>query len=137
MLNNPMVLAAITAIGFGGWPLIVRNAGLSTIWLAILVSLGSFLAVMAGSPTFNFGGTPSSRALMIGLFAGLLNGTAFLTYSKLIVSQEWNLSVYIPMVVGMMLLIPVIGGVTIFAEPITPSKTAGVIAILVGIWLLR
>ena len=136
MLNNPMVLAVITAIGFGGWPLITRNVGVSPIWTAIIVSSFTFIAVIAGSPAFNFGGNPMTRAIVLCTIAGLINGVAFLAYTKLVTTISWDLSVYVPISLSMMLLIPFFGG-WFLGEEMTISKLAGVAAILVGVYLLR
>lgn len=135
-MNNPMVLALISAIGFGAWPLVSRGSGLSPIWTAITLSVATAMTILAGSPVFR-GGSISTKAILIGLVAGLLNGLATLTYSQLISNKEWDISIYIPLTVGLMLVTLAVGGVVFFSESVTPSKVAGIIAILAGVYLLR
>lgn len=50
VMNNPLFLVLLTATGYGIWPLVSRLSGLSPIWIAITVSVGTAAVAVVGSP---------------------------------------------------------------------------------------
>ncbi|MBI4085030.1 MAG: hypothetical protein HY432_00795 [Candidatus Liptonbacteria bacterium] len=133
----PFVLATISALGFS-WPLVSKAAQLTPIMTAIMYVIGTAVAVGAGSQFFEFGAVPSTKAVFLGIVAGLLNGVAMISYSMLISNNEkWDMSVYLPLVIGLMLIFITLGGIFFFKEAATYSKMAGIVAILIGVYLLR
>ncbi len=138
-MNNSALLAVlITALGFGLWPLVARFAALSPIATALFASAGSFVVIVAGMrlPMFTYGQT-SGGAVLICLVGGILNGIGFLAYSYIISNREWNLSLYIPVVVVLMSVITVIGGMVLFHEPVTAQKVVGILLAIAAIWVLN
>ncbi len=130
-----IVLVLITAIGFGVWPLLARYAGLSSIATALLIALGTLFPVMIGARfmPFNYGQT-SGRAIVIGLLGGVINGVAFLAYSRVVSNPELNLSVYIPAMVLISVFVTVVGSAFFFGETISINKVAGFILMSAAIY---
>lgn len=137
MFQNPFFLSLVAALGFGGWPLIARAVGIPPFGIAVILSIGTVAAVTAVGPMMFTWSAVSRKMIYVGLIAGVINGISFLAYSKLIANTEWDISVYIPLVITLMLLIPVIGGPIFFGESISLNKALGVTSILIGVYLIR
>ena len=137
MFQNPFFLSLVTAIGFGGWPLVARAIGIPPFGIAVILSIGTVAAVTAVGPLMFTWDTVSRKMVYIGLIAGAINGVSFLAYSRLVSSTEWDISTYVPIATALMLIIPVIGGPLFLNETLTMNKVVGTISILIGVYLLR
>ena len=137
MFQNPFFLSLVAAIGFGGWPLAARAAGIPPFGIAVILSIGTVAAVTAVGPIMFTWDSVSRKMVYIGLLAGVINGVSFLAYSRLVSNPAWDISVYVPLAIALMLIIPVIGGPLFFNESVTINKVLGVLAILVGVYLIR
>ena len=135
-MNNPWLFTIITALGFGGWPLVARYAGLPPITTSLVVSGSTFLFVLAAalSPMFKLDSAPSGL-LMLGLLAGAINGIGFIAYTFLVSNQQWA-SVYIPITLTLMIAIIALGGVIFFQDSVSLNKVLGWTFAAIGIWLL-
>ena len=137
MFQNPFFLSLVAAVGFGGWPLVARAAGIPPFGIAVILSIGTVAAVTAVGPIMFTWDAVTKKMIYVGLLAGLINGVSFLAYSKLVSNPAWDISTYVPLAIALMLIIPVIGGPIFFGECLTGNKILGVIAILVGVYLIR
>ena len=137
MLQSPLFLSFVTALGFGGWPLVARAIGLPPLGIAILLSVGTLALVSFVGPVFFPWTTISGKTIFLGLGIGVINGFAFLAYSKLVATLEWDVSTYVPVALALMLIVPAIGGPLFFKEDFSVEKFAGIVSILIGIYLLR
>ncbi|HAT68529.1 MAG: hypothetical protein A2481_02290 [Candidatus Yonathbacteria bacterium RIFOXYC2_FULL_47_9] len=137
MFQNPFFLSLVTAIGFGGWPLVARAIGIPPFGIAVILSIGTVAAVTAVGPLMFTWDTVSRKMVYIGLIAGAINGVSFLAYSRLVSSTEWDISTYVPIATALMLIIPVIGGPLFLNETLTMNKVVGTISILIGVYLIR
>src|SRR3989339_1835367 len=131
MFHNPFFLLLVTALGFGGWPLVVRAAGIPPFGIAVILSIGTVAAVTAVGPIMFTWDAVSRKMVYIGLIAGAINGVSFLAYSRLVSSTEWDISTYVPIATALMLIIPVIGGPLFLNETLTMNKVVGTISILI------
>ena len=137
MLQNPFFLSFVIAIGLGGWPLAARAAGIPPFGIAVILSIGTVAAVTAVGPMMFTWDAVTKKMVYIGLLAGLINGVSFLAYSKLVSNPAWDISLYVPLAIAMMLIVPVIGGPLFFGESMSPNKWLGIILILAGIYCIR
>jgi drug/metabolite transporter (DMT)-like permease len=137
MFQNPVFLALVAAFGFGGWPLVARAAGIPPFGIAVILSIGTVAAVTAVGPIMFTWDAVSRRMIYIGLIAGVINGISFLAYSRLVSNPAWDISTYVPLAIALMLIVPVVGGPLFFGERLTGNKILGVIAILIGVYLIR
>lgn len=137
MLQNPFFLSLIAAVGFGGWPLVARAAGIPPFGIAVILSIGSVAAVTAVGPIMFTWDAVTRKMIYVGLLAGVINGISFLAYSKLVSNTAWDISTYVPLVIALMLIVPVIGGPLFFYENFSQSKAFGILAILLGVYLIR
>ncbi len=138
-MNSSALLAVlITALGFGLWPLIARFAALSPIATALYASIGTVVVIAFGMrlPMFTYGQT-SGGTILLCLLGGLLNGIGFLAYSFIISNRDWNLSLYIPIVVVLMSVMTVVGGMILFHEAVTAQKVIGILLAIAAIWALN
>ncbi|MHB1118419.1 MAG: hypothetical protein ACYCZ7_02785 [Minisyncoccota bacterium] len=137
MFQNPFSLSLVVALGFGGWPLIVRAAGIPPLGIAVILSIGTLASVTTVGPFLFSWDAVTRKMIYIGLLAGAVNGISFLAYSKLVANPAWDISVYVPIAIALMLIVPALGGTIFFGENFSATKTLGVLTILIGVYLLR
>ncbi len=132
---NPLILALISAAGFGLWPSIARVSGLNPILTAIIVGSATLIPAIFAIP-FSETGRVSASALFVCVFAGIINGVGFIAYAKLVSNAELSLSLYVPVTIINSLIVAVAAGILIFHEPITAQKITGIILAAAATWLL-
>lgn len=135
MTTQALFYSIITGVFFGIWPLISRTTGLSTMWTAMTVTVGTAIIVICGiTKELQL---PPTRSLLIGTFAGLVSGLGLLTYGKLISnSQQWDMSITIPISLIVTPMVIIFGGWFFFHETITPTKAIGSGLGLIAIYLM-
>ncbi len=79
----------------------------------------------------------STKGVILCLAAGLVNALGVAAYSRLLSTTNWNLTKYIPLSFGLMIMIAVLGGVVVFREAVTTQKLVGIGLVIVSAWLLR
>lgn len=134
-MDSGIVLVAITALGFGAWPLVGRASGANQAWVTTIVMAVSTI-VIALAHTSRFTELPTQRALFALTLAGLFNGVSMITYGRLLIGTQFSLSIVIPTILLLMTLITVVGGIAFFGEQLTTSKTIGILLAGVATWLL-
>lgn len=134
-MSSEIVLVAITALGFGAWPLIGRASGANQAWVTTIVMVISTV-VIALAHTSRFSDIPTRNALLALTFAGLFNGVSMVTYGRLLMGTQFSLSIVIPTILLLMTLITVVGGIAFFDEQLTTSKTIGILFAGIATWLL-
>ena len=132
MTIQALLYSISTGVCFGVWPLISRMAGLSTMWTAMTITVGTAIIVVFGiTQELQL---PPTKNLFIGIIAGLFSGLGLLTYGKLISnSNQWAMSVTIPISLIITPIVIIAGGWFFFNETITPTKVLGSIF---GIYLM-
>lgn len=133
VVNNPLFLCVISALGFGSWPLIARTTTINPGWLSIAICLGT---MMTSSVTMNRA-LPNSKAFLILIGAGMINGIGLLAYSKLLTMQNTDVSRLIPIAVALGAVTTAVGACIVFGEPITIRKVSGVGLAFVAVYLLH
>lgn len=136
-MSSPFAFVLLSAFTFAAWPIVGRFSGLSAIWVSTVVSLSTLVLVVAAKPLFANEETPQAKALVIGVIAGALNGLGILAFNKITSNKSLDITIYVPMTFGLMLVLASIGGVIVFGESMTQNKVWGMVAILVGVYLLR
>lgn len=135
MTIQAMLYSVSTGFFFGLWPLIARMANLSTIWLSMMITIGTAVVVAVGitqEPNL-----PDIKSLLIGLMAGIVAGFGLLTYGKLITnSAQWDMSVTIPVSLVITPMVIVLGGFLFFNENLTIAKSCGGILGMIAIYLM-
>lgn len=137
MFQNPFFLSVITAVGFGGCSLVARATGIPPLGVVVLLSIGTLASVSTVGPLLFSWDTIPKKMIYIGLLIGFVNGVSFLAYSKLLSNPAWDISLYVPLAIAMMLIVPVIGGPLFLGESMSPNKWLGIILILAGIYCIR
>ncbi len=136
-VNNALVFSIAAGIFFGSWPLIARFANLSSFWVAFFIPFGTILLVaLAWAPKFLTASSLSWRAVLVGLLAGACNGLGMLFYGQVISRADWDVSKYVPLVAIVSIAAAAVGAFTLFREPITIQKIAGLVLAAVAVWLL-
>lgn len=127
---------AVTALLWGGYPLLTRIAGFDGPRAAFILMLAAFVPVAllaylspeAGWPT-RVGGT---RLVL----AGLMMGVGLIAFVK-VATGGVEASLALPIVDVAMLLVSAVGAMVFFAEAVTIQKVLGIGLMLAGIALLR
>lgn len=138
LLNSGLLLATLAAFGFGTAPLIGRGAKLPPATMALMVGLGTLLAVLPGGMVGAWQPV-STKSLALALLAGVINGAGLYFFYTMLAGagkHGWSLSQLAPVTYVAMLLILVVGGIVIYHEPLTPIHRAGVITALAAILML-
>lgn len=137
---NIFYLIAITAICWGGWPLLARlsntdGAAYAPVIIASAIVPTIYYLFVHASPSAPASITIPSLVYLIP--AGLMMGIGTISFSLVIQSTELGLSSSIPMINSTMIVVAVIGSVLLFGDNISFQKIAGIATILAGIYLLR
>lgn len=135
MTTQALFYSIITGVFFGIWPLISRTTGLSTMWKALTITVGTAIVVAFG--IIKELQLPPTKSLLVGILAGLVSGFGLLTYGKLISnSNQWDMSITIPISLIITPMVIILGGWFFFHETITPTKALGGSLGLVAIYLM-
>jgi drug/metabolite transporter (DMT)-like permease len=136
-LKYPLLLSLLAGFFFGLWPVLARNSGLGSFWIALLVPIGTFLMVSVEAvPRLTGNPLPVSRLLALGLIAGAVNGLGMLAYGRILSNTGLNVSKYVPIVAVVSIASAAIGAFWAFREPVTLQKSLGLIFAVVAVWLL-
>lgn len=128
---------AFVAVMWGGWPLVARVAGLSSIWVAIVgTSVGAVAVLLVSGLSGQIKNLPDTKALLLGSIAGVMLGLGMFAYSKLVSNPEWEISTLVPIAAGLITTLTAIGGVLFFGESIGLAKSIGLVCVVIGIALL-
>lgn len=134
-MNNGLVLAIITAIGFGSWPIVGRLAGANQFWMILTVMIPTIIltswAQRDGFPEF-----PSWKASTVLIAAGIANGVSMLTATKIILEKSLDVSAIFPIVNVAIVTVSALSGIFFLNEAVTTSKTIGLICACAAAWLL-
>ena len=134
MLNQPLFFCGVVALFWGGMGLVAKASGLNPGWTACMLGIGTLplaLVGAVGNPA------PSTTALVVGLAAGILNGLGILAFGKIAAWQGIDISKLIPIAYGLIPVVVAVGAWLGFGEQFTVSKTFGLIAVVIGIYLLN
>lgn len=135
-MRTDLVWIAVTAVCWGGYPLVARTAGHGGPRGTLVLMLAGLVPIVAMAAWTGGVGWPTGSALMKLGIAGLMMGGGLLAFHAL-ATGPMDASVSIPIVDVAMLLVSAIGAVCFFAESVTPQKAIGVCLLLAGIALLR
>ncbi len=130
---NPWINAIITAIGFGGWPLMTRLSSASPLSTSIAVLVGTLVTLVVASLGMSVSASP--RTLIIPILAGILNGIGFIAYVLLNMNKQWA-PMFVPISLILMIFVITIGGVIFYGDRLSLFKIVGTILALVAVWLM-
>ena len=128
------IFTFLTAVGFGGWPLVVRESSAPPLTTSIFVLIGTLVPLLA----LIFSGmeiSANARSLIRPLLGGILNGAGFIAYILLCMKKEW-VPTFVPISLVLMILVVTIGGTIFYGDKLDAGKIVGMILSLVGVWLL-
>ncbi len=128
------IFSFLTALGFGGWPLVVRESSASPLATSIFVLIGTLVPLLV----LTFSGmeiSTSARSLIRPLLAGMLNGAGFIAYILLCMKKEWA-PTFVPISLVLMVLVVTIGGAIFYGDKLDAGKISGIILSLAAVWLL-
>ena len=91
-MSNPLFLSLVAAFGFGVWPVVARFSKMTTSYVAILVSLATFLGVMIGMIGSAAKSPWSTKGMVFCLAAGFFNSLGIIAYSRLLSNPTWDLT---------------------------------------------
>lgn len=135
-MNNPLVFTIIAALGFGGWPLIVRAYSLSPITTSLAVSGGTFVVVGSFAVlSLTKAGGIGTGALVPCLIAGVLNGVGFVAYTMLVSNSSWAAS-HVPVSIVLMIAVITLGGILWFHDAVSFQRIAGFCFGAISVYLL-
>jgi drug/metabolite transporter (DMT)-like permease len=135
-MRNILLCIGITALCFGGWPLIARSAGKTgvtgSLIMASLATIPIAIAVLYQGVQL-----PSVDSFKFLVFAGLVMGTGFIAYNVAITHPLSQVSITVPTISALMVVVTTMGGFFFFGEPLTKSKLMGAAFVIIGIVILR
>ena len=137
-MSNPWFFTIVTAMGFGGWPLIVRAYPVPPIVASLGVSIGTLLFVSAayGMPFFKFNSNDLNLTdIIFCVTAGFVNGIAFISYTWIVTNPSWAES-YIPISLIFMIAFLALGGIVFFNDEISLRKIIGFCFGVISIYIL-
>lgn len=134
-MNNGLLLAVITAVGFGAWPIVGRLAGANRFWMILAVMIPTIIltswAERDGFPEF-----PSWKASAMLVACGIANGVSMLTATAIILEKNLDLSAIFPIVNVAIVTVSALSGIFFLNEAVTASKTVGLVCACAAAWLL-
>lgn len=126
----------LTALCFGGWPLMARMAGKTGTTGAFIMAALALLP-MAAVLLRQGVELPASSSTRWLLIAGVLMGTGFIAYNFVITSPLLEVSITVPIASALVVIVSTAGGICFFSEPLTSRKVIGIVVLIFGIILLR
>lgn len=126
----------VVALCWGGYPLLVRAAGLTGSTGSLVLATVALLPIGV-MVLFNGPGIPAVNAMVLLAIAGAMMGTGLLAFNFVATSSLIEISTVVPVINTTMLIVTTIGGIWFFSESITPQKIFGILLLLTGIILLR
>lgn len=131
-MNNPLIYCGLVALFWGGMSVVTRLSGLTGGWVAIMIATGTMAVSLVGVNS----NIPTMKPLVVCLIAGILNGLGMLAFGKLASWQGIDVSKVVPIAFAMILIVITAGAWLLLDEPLTSSKFLGLIAVIIGIYLL-
>jgi uncharacterized membrane protein len=128
-----------TGVLWGLATLIARLSGLGSWMMATMISMGSVIAMLPMLSRQSFAAA-GSKALAIGLGAGLINGLGLLSYYQLVGGSnegKWELSRVAPIALVMVPVVIAVGARFMFDEQLTTTKVVGIALACAAIWFLE
>ena len=127
----------VVALFWGGYPLVVRSAGVAGHVGTLILSLSSLLPILAVVAWEGAPARPSPGGLYKMMIAGVMMGVGLAAFIAVTNSRHLEASVSIPIMDTAMLVVTVLGAVWFFAEPVTLRKAAGLMLLIAGILVLK
>ena len=130
-----ITLALLIGIPFwGGWSLVAAKSDLKDpIVRAFLVNVVTVLALLPLAWSRMHGGIFGSKGFWILLAAGVLNFGGHVLFPKLQTMAGSQISIYMPVIIGLNVATAVVGGALLLGDTITLAKIAFALLVLVGV----
>jgi len=138
-MNNAILLCLIVGIAWSSTPLLARLSSVNAMMMTILIASGTLVATLPVMFSQNYAAA-GSKALAIGLIAGVVNGIGLIAFYRLVAGSNeglWESSKVLPLSLILMLVGIAFGSRIFFGEAITPQKLIGVSLACGAIWFLR
>lgn len=127
---------ALTALFWGGYPLVARSAGEGGARATLVLMIAGLLPIVLAVISDGAAPWPDKVALTKLSVAGVMMGCGLLAFHAL-ATGSMEASISIPIVDIAMLLVSAFGAILVFSEPLTARKLVGTGILLVGIALLH
>jgi len=134
-MNNGLILCLMTAIGFGGWPLIARFAGTNSAWTGFVV-MGASVLISTIFYRNEIRDVPNAWPMALLLIGGIANGIGMVAYTKLVTDQQFGMSSWAPAALTLMVVFMTIAGAAVFKEAFPATKVLGLALACTGTWLM-
>lgn len=126
-------LILLSAVGFGGWAVFARYAGVHAAWMnTILMTVGA-LAMIAYNHKDLATVPITSRQVGFMLIASAINAAALVAFGLLMKLYPAQ----IPIAQALMPVVTVAGFWIVLGEKLGPNQFAGMVFITIGIYLLN
>ncbi|HYM33918.1 MAG TPA: EamA family transporter [Steroidobacteraceae bacterium] len=128
---------AVTALMWGGYPLLARSSGVGTPIGALILTGSALIPISIVTVWYGVAARPAFNEIGKLIVAGMMMGLGTAAFNFVANSRQIDASISIPIVDTTMLLVTVVAAIAFFAEPITTQKVIGIVLLLAGIVVLN
>jgi drug/metabolite transporter (DMT)-like permease len=132
-----IICIAITALMWGGYPLLARASGVGTPLGALILTSSALLPTACATIWYGAIARPAANDFIKLIVAGILMGAGTTAFNYVANSRQIEASISIPIIDVAMLIVSVVAAVVFFSEPITAKKLIGLALLIAGIVVLR
>lgn len=135
-MKNVLLCIILTALFFGGWPIVARTAGKTG-------TTGAF--IMAAMALVPIGIVMMRQGVLLPMstswpklcIAGMMMGSGLIAYNFAVSNPKVEVSIVVPTISTLMIIVTTLGGMFFFGEPLTVRKVIGITLLIAGIAFLR
>jgi drug/metabolite transporter (DMT)-like permease len=138
-MNTSTTFSAILiALCYVLWPTAGKAANVPPMWLGTIVCFISFVCMMAlGGTQLKDGPSPSTKALIVTIVVGILNGVAVWAYSYKTTSKDVPTGAFIVLMSISIIVIAPFLDHFLNGSTLTMRKCAGATLGIIAIWLVN
>ena len=132
-----LAVAIFSALGFVAWPIIGNYSGASGGWVATIMIWGTAIVItLLSRNELRNGSLPNARAMLILLFAGVINGAAVYCYALKAADKKVDTAAFVIAVSILMIMwAPVLDWALKGTIP-TPRKIGGFVLAAFVVYVL-
>lgn len=138
-MNNATLLCVVVGIFWAAAPLLGRISSVNAMMMTVLIASGTLVATFPVAFSQNYAAV-GSKALMLGLLAGIVNGIGLLAFYRLVAGSNeglWEISRVVPISLALVPVGIAIGSRLFFSEALTTEKIIGLVLACGAVWFLK